>query len=262
MRAYYEIIRITIKNSVVYKLDALISTFGSFITLFVQIFLWKALYQTNRIDNVSLSEMVTYQIFGIILSILYINTVASEVGNKVTDGSISMELIRPYNFAVSMFSKTIGNTISGFLIKGITVILFVIIFYNFRFKISLMNTIILGIVIIFNVVIYWLMHYIIGLLHFVLINAGWFVRILGDTIRILGGSIIPLWFFPSGLKQVSLFLPFQLLYQFPQSILINKVSIQELIFNLTVEVSWVIILSLASFYLWQLGTKRLVIQGG
>lgn len=262
MRVYYEIIKISIKNSVVYKLDTLISIFGSIITLYVQIYLWKALFNGNSIDVVSLSDMITYQIVGVVLGLIYMNTVALEVGNKVRDGSIAIELIRPYNFAISMFFKELGNTISGFVIKGLPVIIFAIVVFNFRLKTSLVDLLLLLIIFILNILIYWLMHYIIGLLHFIFINAVWFIRILGDTIRILGGGVIPLWFFPDILRKISLFLPFQLLYQLPQSIFINKISANELITGIITELAWISVLGLLSLYLWSIGTKKLVIQGG
>ncbi|BBB89577.1 MAG TPA: ABC-2 family transporter protein [Methylomusa anaerophila] len=262
MRTYYEIMKIALKNSLAYRLDTLISILGSIIALYVQIYLWRSLYGDYRISQLSLHDMITYQIMGIILSLLYTDTVAREVGGKVLDGSISLELLRPYNFAAGMFSRTLGDTLSGFAAKGIAVIIFAVIVLNFRLKISLLNVLLLMVALVLNIIIYWLLHYMIGLLHFTFLNAGWFVRILRDTVRILGGGVIPLWFFPDVLREISYFLPFQLLYQFPQSLSVNKISTGELLFNLTAACSWIVLLGFGTFYLWKTGIKKLIIQGG
>jgi ABC-2 type transport system permease protein len=78
----------------------------------------------------------------------------------------------------------------------------------------------------------------------------------------MGGAIIPLWFFPDVLKNVSKFLPFTLLYQFPQSVFINKISNAELNFYLISSIVWIFILFYLSYALWLYGKKKLVIQGG
>lgn len=262
MKAYYEIIKIALKNTFAYRLDTWINVFGSMISMTVQIYLWKALYAEHHIEQLPLDDMIAYQILGTVLRLLYVDAVAREVGNRVLDGSISMELIRPYNFAVSMFFRTLGSTLSGFIVKGIPVIGLVMIFFPFRVNTSLLNVLILLVVVILNILIYWLLHYMIGLLHFTFLNAGWFVRILRDTIRTLGGGVIPLWFFPDVLKKVSYFLPFQLLYQFPQSLFVNQITAEQLALNLIAEGFWIAVLALGSCYLWKLGVKKLVIQGG
>lgn len=262
MRAYYEIMKITLKHSFAYRLDTLINVFGSIIAIYVQIYLWRALYGGYNINQLSLDDMITYQIVGVILSLLYVDSVAREVGGRVLDGSISLELIRPYHFAASMFFRTLGTTLSDFAVKGIPVIVFVAVVFHFRINTGFLNVLLLVVVVILNMIIYWLMHYIIGLLHFLFLNASWFVRILRDTIRILGGGIIPLWFFPDVLRNISYFLPFQLLYQFPQSLFVSKISAGELIFSLSAACVWILILGFGSFCLWNAGIKKLVIQGG
>jgi len=262
MRTYREIFKINLKNSLVYKFDTFINLVGNIFTLLAQILLWKAFLKQNTILDLSLAEMITYQIIGIVLSVLYDNSVSSEVGSKVRDGSISMALIKPYSFALSQFAGSLGKIFSNFIVKAIPIIIFSTLCFKLRINLSIGNCIILFISILFNVYIFWIIHYIIGLLHFVIISAGWLVRITRDIIKILGGGVIPLWFFPNILKQISRFLPFQLLYQFPQSIYINKITTNEIYFDISMQLFWIFILSLCSILLWKSAIRKLVIQGG
>lgn len=256
MRTYYEIMKIAWKNSFAYRLDTLIGILGSVIALYVQIYLWRSLYGDYSISVLSLQDMVTYQIMGIVLSLLYADAVAREVGGKVLDGSIALELLRPYNFAAGMFFRTLGQTLSGFATKGAAVLIFAALVFHFRLNVGLLDAFLLMVAIGLNIMIYWLLHYMIGLLHFTFLNATWFVRILRDTIRILGGGVIPLWFFPDVLRKISYFLPFQLLYQFPQSLAVQKISTGELLFNLAMAGSWIVLLGLGTFFLWKMGVKN------
>ena len=262
MRAYFEIMKINLKNSLVYRLDSFIGILGSIISLFIQIYLWKALLGDSTVKGINLQDMVTYQTIGILFRIFYDNTVAREVGGKVMDGSIAMILIKPYNFALSMFAGTLGKMTSGFVRTGLPVIAIIVLTTGFKIKVTPLNAVVFIIVVIMNIFLNWLIYYIIGLIHFVLVSAKWFSKIMGDVIRIFGGGIMPLWFFPGVLKKISFYLPFQLLYQFPQSLFINKISSEEIIFNIIIEVVWITILSCIAKFLWFIGIRKLVIQGG
>ncbi|MFK0522302.1 ABC transporter permease [Paenibacillus illinoisensis] len=262
MRTYLEVIKITIKNAVVHKFHTAISILTSIFTLLVQILLWKMLLSTSENNVVSFEEMITYQTVGVLLGIIYNGNVAYEVGNKVRDGSISLALIKPYSFSSYMFANTIGSTLIDMIIRGVSLLAFVAYFYSPAVHLTTTNVMLLAIVIPMNFLMFWLLHYIIGLLYFVFISANWFVRILKDTILVFSGAVIPLWYFPDTLRTISEVLPFQLLYQFPQSLLINKISEYEIIRNISLECTWIIVLTLAAWYLWSLGIRKLVIQGG
>ena len=109
---------------------------------------------------------------------------------------------------------------------------------------------------------YWLIFFSIGLLHFILISAKWFRKIMGDLIKILGGSVVPIWYFPKQLAGIVLALPFWLLFQFPQSVLIGKLSMQEIRTNLLLLYVWVIVFALAAVILWRISVRFITIQGG
>lgn len=262
MHKYGEILKINFKNSLVYKFDTFINMIGNIFTLMAQILLWKALMRQNVEMDLSIQEMITYQIIGVILSVLYDNSISFTVGNKVKDGSISMELIKPYSFSLSQIAGSLGKMLSNFVVRAIPIILFSSIFLDFRLNLSIESLAILILSIVLNVYIYWIIHYIIGLLHFVVLSAGWLVRIMRDIIKILGGGVIPLWFFPEGLKTITKYLPFQLLYQFPQSVFINRISANEICFNLGMQLIWITILTVCTAVLWRNAIKKLVIQGG
>ena len=81
-------------------------------------------------------------------------------------------------------------------------------------------------------------------------------------IRMLSGSIIPLWFFPEWLRNILAFLPFQYIYQLPLSIYIGKLTEQETIFQIGVQLVWLLIL----YGLYRLMQKKVLtnvmVQGG
>lgn len=263
MLVYYEVIKINIKNLLVYRLDTAIGILGNIFSLFVQIYLWTALFHQNEIAELSLNEMITYQVFGILLGTLYNGGAAWIVGQQVRDGSIAMELIKPYNYSLSNLAASLASSLTDFVLKGLPVLVLALLTQKpFLPDLHFWKVLLLMAVILCNIVLFWLMHFMIGLLHFSLINAGWFSRILADVIRILGGGIIPLWFFPGTLKSIFQYLPFQLLYQFPQSILINKITNYEIARNGILLLGWTGLIMVTVIYMWRMNIKKLVVQGG
>ena len=260
--AYLHLIYIDFKNSFVYKIDTVIGIFSSVLSLYMYIFLWRALLGGEAADVAALREMVTYQAIGVLLVICYDMEVASLVGGKVMDGSISMDFIKPYSFALSMLCGSIGRTAGNFVKKGIPYLAMAFLITGFQLQIRLDMFPVFCVVVLGNMLLYWLIFFSIGLLHFILISAKWFRKIMGDLIKILGGSVVPIWYFPKQLAGIVLALPFGLLFQFPQSVLIGKLSMQEIRTNLLLLYVWVIVFALAAVILWRISVRFITIQGG
>lgn len=259
---FIQTIKITFKNSIVYRFNTIMSIMATVFTLFLQLLLWQALLDYRTVSIITFEQMVVYQTVGVVLSLFYNANIADAVGNRIKDGSIAYDLIKPFRFSAYMIAYSIGSTIFDFVIRGVIVVTVVYFTYGFHFAVSLTNLLLFVVVLAMNFFLFWLLHYIIGLLHFILLSANWFTRILRDTISILGGGIIPLWFFPESLKAVAMVLPFQLLYQFPLSLLIGKLSPEQIIRNFGLSAIWIGILVGIALLLWRHGTKKLVIQGG
>lgn len=262
MTMIYKVIRISFKNSVAYRFNTLVSILTNVFVLLVQVSLWTALITNTDTAVITLSEMITYLTIGVLLTLFYNPEVAHAVGSKVQDGSIGLNLIKPFSFSAFMFFQSAGLILSDLFVKGLVFLIFAFIVFDIHLNTTFANVALLCIVLPMNIFLFWLMHYIIGLLHFIFINAGWFARVLRDTIQLLSGAVIPLWFFPDVLKQVAYFLPFQILYQFPQSLVINKISSDEIIHNIIVQIGWLVILIIIARLLWTVGTRKIVIQGG
>ncbi|MFB9330205.1 ABC transporter permease [Paenibacillus aurantiacus] len=263
MRAYLEIVKISIRDSFAYKFDTFVGIFTNLFFLATQVLLWKALLEYSTSINTTLVEMALYLIIGRICITFYIDSVAYQVGHHVMEGSIAMELIKPYYYSMKMFCISIGMSISSFVVKSLPLVIIIPILTSMTdIEIPLGNLLLFAVALPLNMMMYWLMSYIIGLLHFILINAGWFVRILNETIAILGGAVIPLWYFPGAMQAICAYLPFQLLYQFPQSLIINKITNEEILRNFLLQLCWIGVFGIVAGLLWQFGKKRLIIQGG
>ena len=109
---------------------------------------------------------------------------------------------------------------------------------------------------------YWLIFFCVGLLHFMLVSAGWFERVMKDVIKLLGGSVIPLWMFPGFLSGTASLFPFWILFQLPQSMLAERPHWMNLVSPYVCFFVWIAVLTATAHLLWKLAVRRITVQGG
>ena len=82
------------------------------------------------------------------------------------------------------------------------------------------------------------------------------------SISLFSGSVIPLWFFPEGVRFVADVLPFKYIYFVPCDIISNYNGIEESCKYIFAQSIWVILSILIALLVWKKGKKKLVIHGG
>ncbi|MBW4082729.1 ABC-2 family transporter protein [Paenibacillus sp. S150] len=205
--------------------------------------------------------MVTYVIISTTISLLIKNEVIKQMERKIRSGEIAMDLIKPMNFKLIFISDTVGNSIFRLSFQLIPLLAVGSIAFGFQmvqlkilpfFLLSLINA----------AIIYFLITFIIGLLAFWYMAVWHLQRFLSDLIGLLSGSIIPLWFFPDFLQQISVYLPFRLIYFVPLSIYLGKTEINDIVILMLQQWFWIIVLWIGERLVWSKAINKLVIQGG
>lgn len=79
---------------------------------------------------------------------------------------------------------------------------------------------------------------------------------------LFSGFLIPLAFFPPWLAAVARATPFPAMMQMPIDIFVGAVDGSEVLTTLVVQLAWAAALLVAARYLFDLGARRLVVQGG
>lgn len=250
-------IYITLKNNFVYKWSVIFSTLSSVMSVAVLILLWKYLYRNNE-DMVN--YMVKYTILSNIFSFLYCKGMASRIGDKVADGNFVFDLIKPMNIFIVSWQREIAELINNFLTRGIPVIL--VYSYFLIYKGDYYNILSCAISLLMSHILFVLMYSLLGFMAFVLINIWPFQRVLDDTIRILGGGIIPLSLLSGSLYQFASILPFRFLYSFPLEIVLGNIKQTEIINGFLIELIWIVILAILNYVIYLKALNKVVVQGG
>lgn len=263
-------IRYAIKNSfksqTVYRTYTFVSVISAAFGLLIQVAIWKALYNGENIINteyrsVYLSDMIQYVVLSSLISILVNNNVIYNIEQRILSGQVSIDFIRPVGFSIQIICAEIANICFNFLFTFLPMLLISFILAGSNvFKIS--NIAIVLFVTVNSIIIFFTINYMIGLLAFWFLTIWPLRQILDGVIKLLSGAFIPLWFLPASIYKIAEYLPFKLIYYFPISAALGKISEQEFKKSIVLQIIWIIILVAICSLLWHKGNKKLTVQGG
>ena len=97
---------------------------------------------------------------------------------------------------------------------------------------------------------------------FTAVNIDALIQVKKHLLRLLSGSIIPIWFFPAGVSRVLESLPFVYIYQLPLSIYIGRGDRAQHLAQMRIQLLWLVILAGVFFFVQNRVTRKVMVQGG
>lgn len=265
MNKYYSVFKTGLKQEKDAVFDAFMRCIIYFLIMYIMIELWKYIYGdagTGQIINgYSLNQMLWY----LIISECLVNAVRAQqitrtISNEVKSGSIAYKLNKPYNYYL--------YSISHFMAKSCFLILFVVptafiigaIFVGAPEGFTFVQILPCIFSFLMSVFISWSIYGIVGLLAFWLQDSTPFYWIVSKMFMLLG-MFFPVEFFPTWLQPVIEYSPIYSVMTGPSS-LVAKFS-WELFAKVAIsQVSWSIIIILIGLFVYKLGKRRVVSNGG
>ena len=233
------------------------------IIMITSAYFWKALYKGRSMaGGVDADSMLTYIIVSSLLSVLLITNVERRIENSVIRGTIAVDMMKPVNIFGVYFAEDIGN-IAALVFQNMLPILLI---GSILIKVPSMADIhdlplfILAVFVSF--LINWLIAALFGMIAFSAVNIDALIQVKKHLLRLLSGSIIPIWFFPSGVSKVLGALPFVYIYQLPLSIYIGRGDRAEQLSQMRIQLLWLLILSGLFLFVQHRAERKVMVQGG
>jgi ABC-2 type transport system permease protein len=258
---YLTILKIQLVNNFAYPGDLFSRSLMIVVFMWVFAQLWRATYRASgqeTIAGLSLQDTLWYLMMAesIVLSKPRLST---EVAKAVKDGSIAYLLNKPYNFLLYQFSIGFGDSLLRLFVNvlagSITVYLLVG---------SPPSALSFPLVLI-PVLLGWMLDFcinaMIGLTAFVTEEIAAFEWIYSKLILILGGTLIPLDFFPDWLQSITKVLPFAASTYAPARLFVTP-SLSRFAAVLTLQITWLATLGLILVLLYRRSVQWLSINGG
>lgn len=248
------------KSRITYRNSAVFAVGGSIIEICIKLALWVYLYRNSR----EMTEyMIMYTVLSNVISLFYINRIAQLIGDKITDGSITVDLLKPCPFLYANYMQCLGELAANFLLKGLPVILFFgIYFIRYADRIVAKQIPAALLAVLMGHFLYMLIFTAVGMAAMVFMEIWAIQRIVQDVIQFLSGSFIPLSLFPDALFHINQLLPFRFLFSFPLELMLNERNLSEQLENFGVLAVWLIFFAFLVWWLERRLVGKLIIQGG
>ena len=236
-------------------------------------FLWIGVYN-NATDSVingfTLKEMLVYMAFiNVFNFVTFAGDTMYSISQDIKNGTIAMSFVKPISYRVRFVFTTLGGFCMNMLMLGLP--LFVLLYVVFGvlgyIVITSVWTFLLHLLLFFvaqllATLLYDCINYICGVLCFYT-TAAWGMNAIKDVvISFLGGTLIPLSFFPNGFRQVLNYSPFAGLSQNPILILTMKMDWLWAIERIGLSLVWLVALELIAWLIFRRASRKVTVQGG
>lgn len=263
LKVYLYVIKVQILKSMAYKFNVYGNILMQTIIMLATAFFWKALFKNaDNMNGVTVDTMLTYTVVSSMVSVLLTTNVENRITDSVKKGSIAIDLMRPVNIYMVFFAENLGSIIA--LIFQNLLPIFII--GSLLIKLPLPNSVADGLLFVISMIlaffINWFLAVIFGMWAFKVIEMSALIQVKKHLIRLLSGSIIPIWFFPNWIRTILECIPFAYIYQMPISIYVGQYTRESLIRGLIIQLIWVVVLFAVAKILEQKATKSVMIQGG
>ncbi|WP_158630012.1 ABC-2 family transporter protein [Cohnella sp. AR92] len=249
-------------NQLAYRAEVWLRLLGNFVTILIQVEIWKAVIGSGNVDGVTVEQMITYSVINTLLSALLLNGVSSKVDDSLKSGGIASELVRPLSYPLYLLFDGLGNSIYQLTFTVAPSFLIAWLFFGILPPSSAANFIAFLGALIIALIVSFLLGYFISLLAFWFMNHFALSWTLNGLITVFSGSFLPIWFFPHYWASLAKALPFQYMGYVPATIYLGKMTGTQMWQTLALGMGWIAALLVLVQWLWARAVRRLVIQGG
>ena len=263
VRVYNQIIKTGIIRSLAYKFEVYINILMQTIIMIASAYFWKALFKNaDVVQGVTVDTMLIYTVVSSMISIVLSSDVEWRIMRSVNKGTIAIDMMRPINVFSILFAEDIAKLISLFFQNLLPVFIIGSLIIGIPKPASFMAFILFLVSLIMAFFINWFIAVMFGMISFWAFEMSAIFQVKKHLIRLLSGSIIPIWFFPNWLRNVLNALPFAYLYQLPLDIYIGKATDADIVRGMLVQLTWLAIVIIMFLFFERRVIKKVMVQGG
>ena len=263
MYKYLYIIKTQIIKSMTYEFNVYGNIVMQTIIMITSAYFWKALYrQHSSAGGVDAESMLTYVILSSVLSVLLITNVERRIEQSVGKGTVATDMMKPVNLFGVYFAEDIGSVIALVFQNMLPILLIGSLMIKVPVMADLRDLPLFVVTVVQSFLINWLIAALFGMIAFTAVNIDALIQVKKHLLRLLSGSIIPIWFFPAGVAKVLSSLPFVYIYQLPLSIYIGKGDRIEQLAQMRIQSVWLLVLAVIFIFAQKQVTRKVMVQGG
>lgn len=267
MKKYIAFFRLRFSMGLQYRAAALAGIATQFFWGAMEILMFRAFYRTNPdAFPMTLEATCAYVWLQQAFLALFVTwVVENEIFDSILNGNIAYELCRPINIYNMWFSRNLANRFSRALLRCMPILVLALILpapYGLMapagllaFFLFFLTTLLgVGVTVAFCMLIYMLCFFTISPMGLRMVTV--------SMVEFFSGGVIPLPFFPDGVREVFEMLPFASMQNVPLRIYSGDLQGSEMYRAILLQIFWLCTLIAVGKVLDTLAMKKITVQGG
>jgi ABC-2 type transport system permease protein len=263
MRVYLTAVRLSLRRFLAYRSSAAAGVFTNTmfgcIRAFVLIALWK---QKPEINGWDLSDAVTYAFATqALISPMGIFLTTTELGPRIRNGDVAVDLYRPVDFQAWWFALDLGRALGAGVLRSVPPVLFGLLLFPVSLPLSPLRWAEFAVCCAIGYIVCFALRYAASLISFWTMDERGITAIISTAAMFCSGLIIPLTIMPGLLGTVVGHTPWAAAVQIPINVLLGT---QSGGFGYAVAFGsvWALALLAAGRLLTSVARHKVVVQGG
>ena len=263
MKKYFYVFKTQLIRSFTYRFDVYGNVIMQTIIMVTTAFFWKALFRDTVFSNgMTADSMLTYTIMSSVMSVLFTTRVERRIQSSVQKGSITTEMMHPVNVFGVYFAEDAG-AVAGLFFQNLMPVLLI---GSLLIKVPVISDIkaipLFAASLILSMGINWLLAVLFGMWAFTAVDIDALVQVKKHLVRLLSGSIIPIWFFPRWFRTILEAMPFVYIYQLPLDIYVGSAGQGDILRRMLIQLCWFVVLGTMFVVVQKKVLKKVMVQGG
>ncbi len=258
---YVEFARKAFAREATYRMEVLTEVGSVVLRIYILRSLWTALYAQNLAPvNLPLHGMITYATIAMLMSLILEVDGTRMIREKVREGTIATDLMKPISLPMYFFSDGIGQTLlHALLVIPSLVFALLLVHIDVPPPATLAA---FAIAFVIGYCVNFFLNFLMNSIAFWTLETFAIQLIVRWASDLLSGQIIPLTFFPGILGRIVFALPFAAIYSTPLLIYVGIIPRSQWPTSFAVQLMWLVLFAGLSSFVWQAASRKVVIQGG
>ncbi len=266
LEKYLKAFELGFQTALEYRVNFMISLISAAYPIFIQYFLWTAIYLSSTSDIVygfTYRQMMAYTFLAGLVSRIVRTGFEYEIMEDVKSGKYSKFLVQPLGYFPYRLASYFGQKLPNLAII-LSILTVVLLGLNAFWGVSLeFNRVLLFLAaLVLAVALNFLIFYGISAISFWLVDIGFLFEGIRIVFILFSGGIFPLEVFGPAFVRIMDFLPFKFTVSFPINVLNGKILMPQVFEGLLVQCLWIAACYFLADLLWRVGGRRYVAVGG
>ncbi len=265
-KKYYKAFEMGFQTALEYRANFLISLISAAYPIFIQTFLWTAIYQNSGepvVYGYTYRQMIAYTFLAGLITRIVRTGFEYDIMDDVKNGKFSKFLVQPLGYFPYRLCSYYGQKLPNLtIILAILVVVLILLNAFWGVALGLGQILAFLLTLALAVTLNFLIFYCVSSISFWIVEVGFLFEGIRIITVLLSGGIFPLEVFGERFVQVMNLLPFKYTVNYPINVLNGKITSTQMLEGVLIQCLWIMICVVVANLLWKVGSRRYVAVGG